>query len=209
MLVKCKECGEEVSTEAKACPKCGAPVEITLGDKMIAASASPPKKKPGCLTQILLGIVGIFVLIIIGAIFTDTPETNKENTTKQPSQKLGIQAKKIKPNVKESCLSLSSLFGAGSQYSDLQKEELWKKYEGKIFEWPLEIVEVSSGLLGGYRVQCKCLDSKSFIQDIQLSYDDNAKPYVLSLQVKKIYQLKGKLESQSTLLGIGAKGIPE
>ncbi len=167
------------------------------------------KEKPGCLAKIFLGIGGIFVLIIIGAIFADTPKTSKENTIKQPSQKLEIQAKKIKPNVKESCLFLSGLFGAGSQYSDLQKEELWKKYEGKIFEWPLEIVQVSSGLFGGYRVQCKCLDSKSFIQDIQLSYDDNAKPYVLSLQVKKMYQLKGKLESQSALLGLGAKGIPE
>ncbi len=29
-LVKCKECGNEVSTEAKACPKCGASIAIIL-----------------------------------------------------------------------------------------------------------------------------------------------------------------------------------
>lgn len=30
-LIKCKECGKEVSTSAKNCPSCGAPVKKTLG----------------------------------------------------------------------------------------------------------------------------------------------------------------------------------
>jgi len=48
-LIKCKECGNEVSKNAESCPKCGAPI----------------RKKPtqyGCGTLILLIIVG-FVLI--------------------------------------------------------------------------------------------------------------------------------------------------
>lgn len=48
-ITQCKECGKEVSTEAKTCPNCGAPV----------------KKEPtqyGCGTLILIGFV-IFLFI--------------------------------------------------------------------------------------------------------------------------------------------------
>lgn len=54
-LVKCEECGAEVSTEAKACPACGAP---------------PPK---GTSTStIVLG--GILVLMVGSCIFRDGGE---------------------------------------------------------------------------------------------------------------------------------------
>lgn len=58
-LVKCKECGHEVSKKAETCPNCGAPV----------------KKKPtqyGCGTLILLGFI---VFIFIG-VFSSNDSTN-------------------------------------------------------------------------------------------------------------------------------------
>ncbi len=48
-LIKCKECGEKVSTKAKNCPACGAPI----------------KKSSGC-ALILLLLVGFFVMMCIG-----------------------------------------------------------------------------------------------------------------------------------------------
>jgi predicted nucleic acid-binding Zn ribbon protein len=53
-LIKCKGCGQEVSPDAKACPKCGAPV----------------KKKTGCLMMIVYGFVGLIALAIIVSIFS-------------------------------------------------------------------------------------------------------------------------------------------
>ena len=53
-LIKCKGCGQEVSPDAKACPKCGAPV----------------KKKTGCLMMIVYGFVGLIALAIIGSIIS-------------------------------------------------------------------------------------------------------------------------------------------
>ena len=47
-LVKCKECGKEVSTKADACPNCGAKV----------------KKPTGCGTLIVVTLVGVLVLVI-------------------------------------------------------------------------------------------------------------------------------------------------
>jgi hypothetical protein len=113
-----------------------------------------------------------------------------------------------RPSVSESCLELSQRFGTTSKLSDLQKEELWKDYEGKSFTWQLRITEVSAGLLGGFTVQAKCAPkSPSLIQDIQLSFDDDAKPYVMKLQKDEVYSMSGTLKHSSTLLGLTAEGV--
>jgi hypothetical protein len=48
-LIKCKECGSEVSTDAKSCPKCGARL-----------------KKSGCLPILGYGFLGLIALAVIG-----------------------------------------------------------------------------------------------------------------------------------------------
>lgn len=63
-LIKCTECGNEVSTQAKTCPKCGAKV----------------KKLMSRLTKILLGGLGISILIVIA---TGQPATNGIQETPQ------------------------------------------------------------------------------------------------------------------------------
>lgn len=109
--------------------------------------------------------------------------------------------------ISDSCSAMSRTFGPGSKLSDLQKEELWKKYKGQAFQWDLEITEVSSGVFGGYTVQAKCAqDSPSLIQDIQISYSGDAKNLVMQLQKGSAYTLKGVLTNTSTLFGMGADG---
>gem|GEM_PF-414018 len=51
-LINCKECGEQVSTKAATCPKCGAPV------------AKKIKGPSGCMMVILI-ILGLFILLSI------------------------------------------------------------------------------------------------------------------------------------------------
>lgn len=58
-LIKCKDCGSEVSTKAKSCPKCGAPIKKEA-------------KQYGCGTVIVVGI-GLFILI---SIFTPDDSSN-------------------------------------------------------------------------------------------------------------------------------------
>ncbi len=111
--------------------------------------------------------------------------------------------------ISESCYQLSTKFGTSSKLSDLQKEEAWKSYKGKLFKWNLEITEVSSGFLGGFTVQAKCSPrSPSLVQDIQIDYDDDAKPMVMKLEKGSTYTLTGKLTNTSTLFGLGADGMP-
>ncbi len=54
-LIKCKECGNEISTAAKVCPKCGA-----------------VPKRTGCFAKFLLMIVG---LSVIGAVVNLLPDS--------------------------------------------------------------------------------------------------------------------------------------
>jgi hypothetical protein len=48
-LIKCKECGNEVSSDAKSCPKCGAPTP----------------KKTSLLTWVVAGVFGLIVFNVV------------------------------------------------------------------------------------------------------------------------------------------------
>jgi hypothetical protein len=63
-LVKCRECGNEVSTEATACPHCG---------------VKSPAKEPGMglFAKIGLTIIGLFIfLIVVGSLGGGSPPTS-------------------------------------------------------------------------------------------------------------------------------------
>lgn len=63
-LIKCHECGTEVSTEAKTCPKCGATVKKPMGGGMIMAIA-------------IGTILGAFALLGDGTPKSATPPEQK------------------------------------------------------------------------------------------------------------------------------------
>lgn len=110
--------------------------------------------------------------------------------------------------VTESCSELSKRFGPQSKLSDLQKEEQWKAYKGKAFKWNLQVTEVSSDTFGGYSVQFKCAnDSPSFIQDVQVKYEDEHKNVVMQMNKDEVYQVEGELKMSMTLLGMTADAI--
>jgi hypothetical protein len=62
-LVKCKECGKDVSEKAESCPNCGAPVEV----KPKSFRLSKSEKKGGCLSSIIklfgLGLLCMFIYV--------------------------------------------------------------------------------------------------------------------------------------------------
>lgn len=63
-LQKCKECGNEISKSATACPKCGAKI-----------------KKTGCLTKIAAGFL---IIIAIGFLGNLLPKKNNSGSTTDP-----------------------------------------------------------------------------------------------------------------------------
>lgn len=72
-MAKCRECGTEVSDQAKTCPKCG---------------VSKPVKKTSLLVKLLAGFIGLAVLgNIIGGMNKGTPPpSSSSNATVAPAQ---------------------------------------------------------------------------------------------------------------------------
>ena len=54
-LVKCNECGKEMSDKAKVCPKCGCPNYENVD------TVSSDKSDTLCLTGLIVGIVSFFI----------------------------------------------------------------------------------------------------------------------------------------------------
>lgn len=95
-LIKCPECGKEISNKAKACPSCGCPLELPKESTTIAAhsSVAPPKrkKKHGCL-------ITFIVLLVVSAFFGINAAKDQNNNAAVPAEykdsgisELGISA---------------------------------------------------------------------------------------------------------------------
>ena len=85
-LIKCPECGKEISDKATSCPNCGAPVsnQNNTGAPVSSTKVAKPvkeKKKGSCLKTILIVIAVLLVLGIIGNLIGGDKEneTNSEN----------------------------------------------------------------------------------------------------------------------------------
>lgn len=59
-LIKCPECGKEVSSSASSCPNCGHP--ISPKETVVEKTVIKEKKKGSCLSKILM-VIGFFVII--------------------------------------------------------------------------------------------------------------------------------------------------
>ena len=67
-LIKCKECGHEVSDRASACPNCGCPIE-SLGAAQEDVMYEEPKKKKGWIWAL---IVALLCLVLGGGYYAYT-----------------------------------------------------------------------------------------------------------------------------------------
>ncbi len=76
-LINCNECGNQVSTAASACPKCGAPVDSS--QNVVAPSIrEKPKKKHSMLTKVGGGFVIFVSVLVILVSIKGIMETNEK-----------------------------------------------------------------------------------------------------------------------------------
>lgn len=131
-LIKCKECNNEVSTEAKICPKCGAPVMASI-------------KFLNMLTKAVF-LIGLIFLIIIWFTISNnksdnhagvqkteiTPEIQTQNQVIQ-STNTDADAEKTNQIIR---ISVADLFDKYTQYDNYKQSNLasMKEFGGKIIE---------------------------------------------------------------------------
>lgn len=97
-LIKCVECGKEISDRAKVCPHCGCPIEFSTNnfnsvvgvlDETNNTKSLTQKKKKLCIGLfVVFGIVVIIALVLLfNNAFTDTPpDKNAVNITTTNTQ---------------------------------------------------------------------------------------------------------------------------
>lgn len=90
-LIKCQECGRDVSDKAQACPHCGCPVKIAKADSetsipeltpsSIAEESNPHvqvKSHPNIGMMILIFVLAIFALFFIASKFVPSDGNGKK-----------------------------------------------------------------------------------------------------------------------------------
>ena len=112
-LKECSECGKGVSTKAKKCPNCGAPVKSS--------------KPGGCLTVIAI----IFVIVIVHSFFNTNSDkktpplrTQKETSTSQVQSDSSVNATKLVQKILKRHSGLDSFFYEPHLYGELSDKPL-------------------------------------------------------------------------------------
>jgi hypothetical protein len=83
-LIKCPECGKEISSEAQACVECGHPLTLTFqaAFKKVALeqAVARQQKKMGCGTLFLIGAAAYILILAFNALMGIGSEQTEENT---------------------------------------------------------------------------------------------------------------------------------
>ncbi len=83
-LIKCRECGKEISSEAKACPNCGCPVNMILQEDK---AVKEKNGKAGCCSGCLIGVLIFVILMAVCSVMGDKyiSEAEQQMQTQTPT----------------------------------------------------------------------------------------------------------------------------
>ena len=174
---------------------------------------TPPKKNnllKSCLTIIGALVIGWIALItIVSILIAASPEKTKSSTvTTQSSPPTNTVISDpisvpIKPSIEISNISwdeISTIYGLNSNYTDIQKDEHWKKYKGRYIKWNGTVSEISKNW-GTYTLQVK-MNPDTIGADLIIYLKDTQKDKALSLSVGQSVTFIGEMDEWGTLLPI-------
>lgn len=119
-LIKCSECGTEVSDKAAACIKCGAP--IYAQSKATAAPLNQPKRKSRLL-KVVAWAFGIFVVFsVLAGIFSKSNPDQPADADPAPQQP--AQAPPAVPATVETPAPAPALYGKSDDGKPCLKDDL-------------------------------------------------------------------------------------
>lgn len=107
-LIKCPECGKEISSSATNCPNCGHPI-APKQQEVVEKTIIKEKKKGGCLTA-LVAVLLLFILFVI--IFTVLSDDSDDKAKKVGNSNLS-------DNTGEATKDLFEV-GEIAEYNDIQ-----------------------------------------------------------------------------------------
>lgn len=94
-LIKCKECGREISSQATSCPNCGCPVTPPLQNTPLQSNPSAivypqtsKKKTSNSITVIFAVLIFVSILVFIISNIMKNPEAYKKQSIIEKEMKL-------------------------------------------------------------------------------------------------------------------------
>lgn len=155
-LVKCKECGGELSTAAKACPKCGSPVP--KGKKLLIGCASV--------------VVALVVLAIIGAAMKKPDATSNAAAPSGPTIDPASATKPMPVTAKE----LHQDYIANEVAAD-------DKYKGKLLAVGGTVASIDKDFLDNVVVKITWPGNEDFgLEDVAATLRESEKSKAAQLQ---------------------------
>jgi hypothetical protein len=206
-LINCRECSKEISTEAPACPHCGAP-KIT-----------PPTKKEegadggygGCLK-----VIGVCLLLFVILTFIPKSETASSGSQAKgaPEQWPAATPPATPPAPTTEVAAapqissvtwdeIDQIYSLKNHVTDLKKGELWKGYKGKRVEWKGAVSSISESF-GSLTVQIK-MNSDTFTSDVIVTMRPTERDKALKLNTGDRVTYRGVLRDWGSLIGISLK----
>lgn len=120
-LIKCKECGHEVSDKASMCPNCGCPIE-SLGAAKEDVMYEEPKKKKGWIWAL---IVVLLCLIGGGGYYAYTHLVNKNNAENEDSSNSKEDIVELTPEFAKSLEVYDELAPFSEGYAAVRRGKKW------------------------------------------------------------------------------------
>jgi hypothetical protein len=200
-MKQCPQCQAQVEGNANFCPNCG----YSATSQNQTPPVVPVKKKRSLLPiAIVAGLIGLCALGSIGirnenkanqsTVATTTPTNN--TTTSNPATSTNTAA----PAAPKETISpmkwseYNSVYNTRSNSTDMQKDALWKNFEGKTVAWEGTVAEVKEGTFGGLVLNIK-MNSETLTNDIALTLKESEKSEAMSLTKGKKISFVGKLKS--------------
>jgi len=128
----------------------------------------------------------VFVVVIMVAVSTNYQQ-QQEQIAALPVSDLAFE-------------SIDAVYKLESNYTDLQKEEEWKKYEGKKVKWSGEVSAIGE-MLGTTTLQVK-MKPNTFTSDLLIRLKDSEKDKALSFKEGDKVTFIGVLSEWGTLIPI-------
>lgn len=207
-MVKCKECGAEISSKAKVCPHCGFDTRSRLILFVRALGIWWGRRSYLSRIFIRFGIGTCFLVFIfaLGSLSGGEESTSKPSSS-QLSTKTASQTTAPEPKILDiSYFEFDSLFGLGGSLTDIQKEEVFKRdYKGRYVQWKCELVDISEETFGDdYIMTMKC-DPRSFTHDLLVYLREDQKDKALYLEKGSYVEFVASLTRYGGLLSHAAR----
>jgi hypothetical protein len=178
------------------------PISTILGLQAPPTPSVATPKKPmggvakGCLivsiVVVVLGLIGLVGCFACAGGLASTVDSINE------SAKEGVNPPAPISNL--SWTEIDEIYDVKSKYTELQKKELWKNYEGKRVEWSGKVTHVDD-VFGTLSLQIK-IDPDTFTSDLLIRLRKSERDKALKLSEDDRVTFRGTLDDWGTLMPV-------